>query len=300
MSIGHNGGPPLHALTWKQRRELLEEIIWARNLSSGQKCIAFAIVVLGDENGEASLGAEDLKRIASINKRDTVFAAKKNLEAQGFIEKVNVPGKANRYRIMPPKVVASIIEAYETQQAAKSTPVPKRGTGDVPAQGMGDVPQNGIDPPERDEPRAPVYARIETPSGLLTPQKLKDNPPLSPKIEFGEDGERITYVNGQIRLFNGLKQFWLEKFGTEERLDLALAQAAGYVQPNNRTKPIEAQVSSQLARMIREKLDKDDRYEKAVKSGAKSASAGERKVSNADRIAAVVARVEAKKGGVRT
>lgn len=86
-------------------------------------------------------------------------------------------------------------------------------------------------------------------------------------ISFAHD-ERVTFEKGELQLFNGVRQFWLNEFGDEHALNLALKQAAGYVQPNS-MRPLEAQVSSQLARMARDKRDKDTRYAKAVKDNPK-------------------------------
>lgn len=139
--------------------------------------------------------------------------------------------------------------------------------------------------------RAPTCAHLETPSGLVIPKKLLDNPPLPPKTEpatdaqepqkseeipplnaYGEE-EKVAFVGGELRLFNGYRAKWLKMFDDDDvKLDLAVAQAAGYVQPNNRVKPLEAQVSAQLARMVRDKKDKDERYAKAAKSNAKTGS----------------------------
>jgi hypothetical protein len=84
------------------------------------------------------------------------------------------------------------------------------------------------------------------------------------------DDQRVTFEKGELQLFNGVRQFWLNEFGDEHALNLALKQAAGYVQINSHTRSIEAQVSSQLARMARDKRDKDARYAKAVKDNPKS------------------------------
>lgn len=109
--------------------------------------------------------------------------------------------------------------------------------------------------------------RLVTPSGLVIPKNLKDNPPLSPTAD-ADDEQRVSFEKGRLTIFNGLRQFWLEKFGGDsERLDLALTQAAGYVQPNS-FKPLEAQVSAQLARMAAEKRDRDQRYERTAKRNA--------------------------------
>jgi hypothetical protein len=202
MAIGHNGGPPLGALTRKQKLDLVSRLVWAQDLTAGQKCIAIGIVVLADDEGEIALGAEDLKRIASINKRDTVFAAKKGLEDRGLIEKSNVPGKANRYRIIPPAVVKSIVDAYETRKSQKSELVPKMGMGAVPkmgtatspTEGTGDVPQNGTYPPNRDGSRAPAPACIETPSGLVISKESEEDSEEKKREEAEKKSASLTVL----------------------------------------------------------------------------------------------------------
>lgn len=78
-----------------------------------------------------------------------------------------------------------------------------------------------------------------------------------------EPGARVSLDNGRLVLGEELRTYWLPRFGDEEGLDLALTQAAAYVQPCG-LRPLETQVSSQLARMSREKRDRDRRYERAA------------------------------------
>lgn len=132
-----------------------------------------------------------------------------------------------------------------------------------------DEPRNSYAPAV--EVTAVSRARIVSPSGINNTLEGLDKSPLYPPT----DGERITFENGRLELKNGLRQFWLEKFGDEELLDLALIQAAGYVQPNS-MKPLEAQVSAQLARKIADKRDKDARYAKAVKANKQPVEAESR------------------------
>jgi hypothetical protein len=144
--------------------------------------------------------------------------------------------------------------------------------------------------------RAPIRAQFETPSGLLKPKKLEEKSPFSPQ----GDGERVTFENGRLELKNGLKQFWLDKFGDAELLDLAVIQAAGYVQVNS-SKPLEAQVSSQLAKAMRDKLDKDARYAKAVKANAAKApvDAGESRIDRWTKTLKEIEAEDASKRGTR-
>jgi len=101
-------------------------------------------------------------------------------------------------------------------------------------------------------------ARIETTLRVVTPN-LEDISPLYPP----SDEQRVTFENGRLGLCEDLRAFWLQRFGDEELLDLALIQAAGYVQVNS-SRPLEAQVSAQLARRAADKRDRDARYAAAV------------------------------------
>lgn len=112
-------------------------------------------------------------------------------------------------------------------------------------------------------------------------QEVKQDPPLVPqggkKDDLQPTHERVQFVNGRLTLFNGLKAFWLEKFdGDADRLDLALIQAAGFIQPHS-TRPLEAQVSSQLARSAADKRDRDKRYAAAAKASGKPTKAQDHK-----------------------
>jgi hypothetical protein len=152
-----------------------------------------------------------------------------------------------------------------------------------------ETPAISADVSPRALPCAP--ARIETPSGLLKPKKLEEKSPFYPP----SDGERVTFENGRLELKNGLKQFWLEKFGDAELLDLAVIQAAGYVQVNS-SKPLEAQVSSQLAKAMRDKLDKDARYAKAVKANTAKTTTDAAGESRSERWARKLKEIEAEGG----
>jgi hypothetical protein len=130
-------------------------------------------------------------------------------------------------------------------------------------------------------PKAPDMAfsasRVEE---KLLPPKLEETPvsknPLYPPNVIAMPGyatqdERCQWANGGIILTGDLQTFWLREFDGDERgLDLALKQAAGYVQPQNRCKPLEAQVSAQLARIVGDRRDRDRRYAAAATQKATS------------------------------
>lgn len=100
-------------------------------------------------------------------------------------------------------------------------------------------------------------------------------------LEKGDTRERARLENGQIQLADDLHALWLEKFdGDGERLDLALIQVAGFIQPNSHTRSLETQVSSQLARIAADKRDRDRRYQAAADAKPARAAPG---MTNFDR-----------------
>ena len=199
---GHNGGPSLKRLTDKEFRSFVKMIVQSR-LPGHQKLLSIGVASLSDEDGRAELGAKDMMRVCSVLKRDTVFAAKRDIaeDGLGIIATVSESGKPNRYHVMPPRVVASIIEAYNARIAAGGQPIPKKETPPVPQNGMAThpqerdvtrhqkwdatsspggtppVPQNGTSPEIGDGSRAPTHPRIESPSGILPFETEDTNKP---------------------------------------------------------------------------------------------------------------------------
>jgi uncharacterized protein YdaU (DUF1376 family) len=76
-----------------------------------------------------------------------------------------------------------------------------------------------------------------------------------------QEGVRVSFEDGKITLYGELRAYWLKEFGGDEKaLELALIQAAGYVEPNG-SRPLEAKVGAQLAKQIqwaRERAAKAD------------------------------------------
>ena len=189
LPTNHNGGPLERRMTDKEFRSFVRIIVLSR-LPGNQKLLTIGAAVMSDDNGEATLGAEDMKRICSVSKRDTVFAAKRAIaeDGLGLVSTVTTFGRSNRYRVMPPAVLNSIIEAYNSRTTnivdvpkSGTTPVPKKGTsthpekGDAtrPEKGTGPIPQNGTSPERGDGSRAPTRAHLEPPSGVVSPLDFK-------------------------------------------------------------------------------------------------------------------------------
>lgn len=93
---------------------------------------------------------------------------------------------------------------------------------------------------------------------------------------LGGDAHRCTeIVDGQVRLLNGTRTDWIAWFGGDEAgLDLALIEISGQIQLNS-SQSIDKQVLSKLAGIVRNKRERDTRYEKTVernKAGGRQAS----------------------------
>lgn len=115
-------------------------------------------------------------------------------------------------------------------------------------------------------PRARAYK--ESPSEIVLEDSI---PPLAPpggqkfdwNTAFQDPSENHGVdlaKDGRVTLSNGTRQFWLERFGgDEDRLELALMQAAGERQPRSR-QPLKLQIERSLARIAGQKRDGDQRY----------------------------------------
>lgn len=76
-----------------------------------------------------------------------------------------------------------------------------------------------------------------------------------------DDHGGVIVANGRIELVNGTRALWLERFG-DDATALALSLESIEIQPNSRT-PVAAQVQRGLARIARERHDRDRRYQAA-------------------------------------
>jgi uncharacterized protein YdaU (DUF1376 family) len=156
------------------------------------------------------------------------------------------------------------ITAYTTQQ--RSAPI--RGEFE---------PNSSRIRPEFDPNSVPKNAENPTKSACAAQQAWRE-PELEPEPELERKNpptpqEGVRMVGGRLALFNGTRQFWLDEFaGDAKGLDLALIEASGSIQPNSRSHPLEAQVGRLLARIVRDKRDRDTRYQEAAKRNAEKAS----------------------------
>lgn len=97
--------------------------------------------------------------------------------------------------------------------------------------------------------------------------------PNNKKKVIACDPDGVKFENGSITLDASNWSFWLPHFGDDaEALSLALMQASGFIQVNDRSKPLAAKVGSQLAMMARAKRERDSRYKASKETNRATAS----------------------------
>jgi hypothetical protein len=90
-----------------------------------------------------------------------------------------------------------------------------------------------------------------------------------------DDAQNVRFDGRQVTLNGPAYRYWLQQFeaaGADGmRLQLALTQIVPYLQPNS-GRPLETQVSSQLARIVGDISDRNRRYQQRVAAGDASGS----------------------------
>jgi hypothetical protein len=112
-----NHGPALTPLSRLERiRAILESA-----LTATQKCIGIAIVTYADEQtGSVSMSATQAQRYASSKYPDTMYRAAAALEQSETVEVTRVSGLSNSYRVIEPKVMQGVEDAYYAHKKAKA------------------------------------------------------------------------------------------------------------------------------------------------------------------------------------
>lgn len=159
------------------------------------------------------------------------------------------------------------------------------------AQTAQDVAQTQMVAPQKTQRVAPSDARgcaetqgfasLARADGKITNNNITTNNNI---ISFKQP-ERVWWNDdGSIGFDDSFADYWLASdlfAGDRLDLDLAVVKATGYIQPRS-SKPLEAQLSSQLAETCRMKRERDKRY-----AAAKQASQQPKIVLDAERWAAI-------------
>ena len=257
--IGHNGGPNIDG------RKVSIRTAWAKALFADPDtptyvmAMAWAIHWYSKADGSgAILSNEQFGLICGISE-PTATRGKKWLRERGYVCLQGGKGdQKTQFQMVVPeprRVIPQMTLGHQElgSQALGNprddTPHPTDDPGVIPRLGCNQERDSGS---IQDEP--PARSRAAKPK--ISPWLQMLNPAACDGIE---------YVDGQLRLVNGARQKWLARFGgNEERLDLAVEEIAPWVQPNS-PKPILMQIEGKLAKIVGEKIDKDDRYNKGAK-----------------------------------
>lgn len=146
---GHNGGPPIVDLNGEAFRGWVRLILSRGDLSATQKLVAICIAVDANSAWETELRTDDIKRLATIKDRETVSDALRKLQQHGVIAKERRIGYASSYRILPPYVVSSVVDAYETLKSERQAMCGKNPQMEISTPGKNpahDAPTPGIKP----------------------------------------------------------------------------------------------------------------------------------------------------------
>ena len=294
--IGHNGGPDLAPRNFKKRWALALfdcQGTKARPKPDGAIAMAFRLYTAMDANGRgAVISTEEFVACCGVSER-SVRIFKKWLYDFGFVQLVSrgYRGGASEFVATIPGEIPAVTAAIPHEIPATNTGKTAEYRQPIPAFQSGlpavTAANREIAAANAGIPSCASRARLENPSGLLISKKVKEDPPFIPQASASGSAEKnasgheywakalhvegsydvndgVSLSNGSIVLVNGTRAKWLEMFGGDETLlDLALIQAANYVQPESR-KPLKIQVEAQLGRQVAEKLKADARYAKAA------------------------------------
>jgi hypothetical protein len=236
-------------------------------------------------------GAMTLALYAKVKRTDAVFAALRELEDQFKVitRESRGQGRSNAYSVIPDQVMNAIVEAAAERKAEKEAAKAATAAKETHPPKTGGLTQ------ETTTPKAGEFAETHPPKAGARPNRTPAQPePTHPpkagaypvidpvdKKGYGASARSgfwqnalnpssdVLYEAGKLTLLNGMRVHWLERFeGDAERLDIALEQAAAYVQPNG-MHSLETQVGSQLARIAGQKRDGDKRHAANKSSGGK-------------------------------
>lgn len=317
----HNGGPPSLPLTAKTKLECIQSILEREDLTAAQKCIGAGIVLEADREWSAEVKTPTLQRYASVKDRETVFRATRELDKKAIVAKSNIRGQAGKFTVLPPRVVSAIVEAYDEAKSGRDKADQISESGRAKPDGIsGPVPTNDpvrFDPTSPDNPvgsepttRAPVCAGnnnkyINKNNNLPTPTTVEQEAPRVGEEDMGH-GVFVNCETVRHRWFSiSIKGIEMQlatspiEMDSDQRKEAARSSAIAHalqwaVDIENGKRP-DVVVPSHVANFIRGSIVQQHNKTARSKYSPREAP----KVSNADRIAAAVARAEAKKNGGR-
>lgn len=217
------------------------------------KLILLALADFADQEGQCFPGQDVLAK-RGLCSTDTVQRAMKRLISAGLIERTKRYGStghriSDAYRVTIATTTSSGLN--RNLRPSESATTPQFAAETKPHSCAPTKPQScGLDIEPLLNQKKEIRARAKS-----EPQKL--------------DPDGVRLVAGQICLSDDHRSFWLPHFDNDpKRLDLALLQASGYIEPNCTSHSLAVKVGRQLARAAGDKRDRDQRYAKAAETNA--------------------------------
>jgi hypothetical protein len=278
--IGHNRPPPDIYVREIKKLTAIEAVLKNPKFSQTQALILIGLIVRSNDSySNAFPGGATLALYAKVKRTDTVFTALRELEDQFKVisRESRGQGRSNSYSIIPQRVLDAVVVAHEERKAAKAAAATTKETHPSKPGGLPKpttTPKAGEFPEPTRLDRATASTGHPVKPGPTHPVQPAAYPVSYPGKEKGDVRGRATstwrgllgleqkgvlYEDGKVTLHNGVRLRWLEEFGDERSLDLALIEAAAYVQPGS-TRPVDVQVEGQLAKRVREKHERDQRH----------------------------------------
>lgn len=196
--MGHNGGPALSRLTPKAKVEIAVATLNRGDLTTLQKLVAVTVILRADGDWQSAIRTHEVQAMASISRRETVFAAMRTLDEKRVLAKVAGRGQAGVYRVLPPTVVEAIVEAFNEQKAGTVEPYQLDASAEVVRSNR----TSTVEPYQfsevvrlnRTSSRVGARAHFELPSEVPLTKKI-DSLPLPPHPADGvcvKEGEELV------------------------------------------------------------------------------------------------------------
>lgn len=155
------------------------------------------------------------------------------------------------------------------EKRREESPLPPNG-GEEDEANNRDVQTGRGEPRDPCSPSEPACAALPSDPGAALQTQPKTVASWATAFGPPVDVDGVGLVDGRLVLSQPVRATWLADFGGDVRaLDLALVEIRGQVQPNSRAHSLAVQVNRHLARIVRDRSERDRRYAAAAAKNAR-------------------------------
>lgn len=227
----------------------------------------------------------EMQLLCDAGKR-AVLAAQKKVKDKGYIRVLKVGGGRGNRSVVAPNMPDGRIVLFDEDEHISEYKEEEKTGADAPEKLSQSVSnrcenapvsenkvvqnclQTGADTHQYVSPSSPqrnIYSNPPpTPSSPSIPQTGDGRNFWSETLSNDSFDTGVRFENGQVRLINGTRQLWVQRFGSEERLQIVLDGMIGKIRPRS-GRPVEHQVIAILSEKAADKIDRDNRYQAAAK-----------------------------------